>query len=268
MLLGMEKIFRYILITISIVAAFQLFAQDSLKLKIVDEISTFDIDAEGNYFVADNAFTLFKYSPKGELITNVNIKSYGKISSIDCSNSFEIYVFHQDQNIIVFYDNMLNLRGELRLNDIYLNNVTCIARSFDNNIWIVDLSQYKLLKINKKGEILYESQYLNNVLGQDLDTYKIWESNKKVFLADSSNGIYQFDLYATHSTTYYIPNCNEAIGLGKSLFVIQGNRLIEYNMLSRDILTLPYRIKQKSPLSIFKNKLFFKYKNVFVSIGI
>ena len=173
MLNGMEKTLRYILIIINIVVGFQLSAQDTLTLTDVKDVTSFELDLKGNIFVADQSLTLFKYSSEGKLLTNVSIKSYGPLTSIDCSNPFEIYTFHKDQNIIVFYDNMLNLRGELRLNDYFYNNVACVARSFDNQIWIMDLSQFKLIKINKKGEVLAESPYLNNVFGSDLNTFKV-----------------------------------------------------------------------------------------------
>ena len=210
MLNGMEKTLRYILIIINIVVGVQLSAQDTLTLTDVKDVTSFEMDLKGNIFVADQSLTLFKYSSEGKLLTNVSIKSYGPLTSIDCSNPFEIYTFHKDQNIIVFYDNMLNLRGELRLNDYFYNNVSCVARSFDNQIWVMDLSQFKLIKINKQGEVLAESPYLNNVLGNDLNTFKIWEFGNMVYVADSLVGIYEFDMYATYNSTYYLSGISEA----------------------------------------------------------
>ncbi|PCJ66058.1 MAG: hypothetical protein COA58_08265 [Bacteroidetes bacterium] len=257
--------FRYILITISWFTAIQAVAQDTLILTEVEAISCFDVDVKGNYFVADKAFTLFKYDVKGKLITNVNIKSYGELTSIDCSNPFEIYAFYQDQNIIVFYDNMLNVRGELRLNDYYFNNVSCISRSFDNNIWIVDLSQYKLLKINKKGEIIAESPFLNNVLNQELNTYKIWDINNSVYIADSLVGVYQFDIYATYSKTYYIKNTKAVSSTKGMLFFKQEEKLISYNKLLREPLTIHSNLPKNTSFSFYQNKLTYFTKNKIIS---
>ena len=78
-------------------------SQDTLALKNLKNITCLSIDAKGNKYLSDDSYTLYKYNVNNKLITNVNNKSYGNITSIDCSNPFEIYVFYKDQNIIVFF---------------------------------------------------------------------------------------------------------------------------------------------------------------------
>ena len=249
---------RYILITISAIVAMHCNAQDTLVLKEIKNISCFSVDAKGNMFVADNAFTLFKYDITGKLITNVNIKSYGELTSIDCTNPFEIYAFYQDQNIIVFYDNMLNVRGELRLNDYFLNNVSCVSRSFDNNIWLLDLSQYKLLKINKKGETITSSAFLNNVLGEKLNTYKIWEEDNSVYVADSAIGVFVFDIYATYTSTFYIMGTNGVTSNKKSLLFNQNGKFVRYDKLFREPIKTGLTLPTSTSLDLrLKNVLYY-----------
>ena len=252
---------RYILITISGLIAFQAWAGDTIKLQNINTIECMSVDAKGNIFVADHAFSLYKFDAKGKVITNVNIKSYGQITSIDCTNPFELYVFHKDQNIVVFYDNMLNVRGELRLNDYYLNNVSCVARSFDNNLWVVDLSQYKLLKINKIGEILSESPYLNNILDKELNIYTMWEFNNEVYLADSLVGVYVFDMYATYSTTYYIPHNTASIGRGQNIYVSIDGTLSQYHTILRNLVKTKQSIPKNTSFSMYNQSLYYYYKN-------
>jgi len=256
---------RYLLITISWLIAYQSIAQDTLVLQKMSSIICFTVDAKGNIFAADDKFTLSKFDIKGKLITNVNIKTYGELSSIDCSNPFEIYAYYKDQNIIVFYDNMLNVRGELRLNDYYFNNVSCVSRSYDNNIWIVDLSQYKLLKINKKGEILAESPFLNNVLGSELHAYKVWEENSFVYIADSIVGLFQFDMYATYYKTYYFPDAVSVSSQNETLYFNQKNKLVRYNKLSRQPEILNHEVPSETSFSSAQNKLVYFSKNKIIS---
>ncbi|MFB1003064.1 MAG: hypothetical protein QMC70_02850 [Bacteroidia bacterium] len=243
---------HYILITISVLASTLSLAQDTLSFPAVNNITSFAMDAKGNQYVSDNSLTLYKFDAAGKLITNVNIKSYGDITSIDCSNPFELYVYHQDQNIIVFYDNMLNQRGEIRLNDLYFNNVACVARSFDNNIWLVDLSQYKLLKINKKGEKLAESPFLNNILGHTFNPTKMWEENNNVYIVDTSNGIHQFDMYATFATTYFHPGITDAFSLGDRFVLKQGTQLLTYHKLLRNPVELKITVPSAGILTYDK----------------
>ncbi|MDB4162136.1 hypothetical protein N9772_07200 [Bacteroidia bacterium] len=247
---------HYILITISILASTLSLAQDTLSFPAVKNITAFAIDAKGNQYVSDNSLTLYKFDAAGKRITNVNIKSYGDITSIDCTNPFELYVYYQDQNIIVFYDNMLNQRGELRLNDLYFNNVACIARSFDNNIWLVDLSRYKLLKINKKGEELAESPFLNNILGHTFHPTRLWEENNNVYIVDTSNGIHQFDMYATFATTYFHPGITDAFSLGDRFVLKQGSRLFAYHKLLRNPVELKVAVPSAGILTYNKTYVY------------
>ncbi len=247
---------RCILIAISVFTLNFCQAQDTLQLASLQEISAFAIDAKGNYYIADNSLTLYKYDATGKRITNVNIKAYGNITSIDCSNAFELYVFHQDQNILVFYDNMLNVRGEIRLNDHYFNNVACVARSFDNQIWLVDLSQYKLLKINKNGEILAESPFLNNIFGNTFYPTKMWEENNDVYIVDTSNGIHQFDMYATFATTYYYPNITDALSLGTRFILKQDKQLLTYDRLLRNPVALNIVTSKNGSIVSHQNYLY------------
>jgi hypothetical protein len=210
-----------------------IYAQDTLVLSEVQHATCMEVDVKGHIYVADKNLTLFKYNADGHLITNVSIKTYGELTSLDCSNPFEIYAFHKDQNIIVFYDNMLNIRGEIKLNDYYLTNVACVARSFDNHIWLVDLTQYKVLKINKLGEVLIESPYFNLEPGDNLNVFKMWEYNNNVLIADSQVGVYQYDMYGMLSTTFHIQNITTATASGANLYVTSSDTLLVYSTTLR-----------------------------------
>jgi len=257
--------FRYILILLSSLWLHKAQAQDTLAIANVQQITCMSIDAKGNYFIADNQNSLLKYNAAGELITNVNIKSYGVISHIDCSNPFELYVFYQEQNIIVFYDNMLNLRGEIRLNDHYFNNVSCIARSFDNNIWLIDLSEYKLLKIDKKGKILLETPYLNNILGSEIAPYKIWEYKNKVLIADSLMGIHQLDMNGTYTTTYYFSGATSACSRNDALYVLRADSMFRYHIVLSEPVVLYPNMPIQSTIICHQNRLFTFQENKIIS---
>lgn len=258
---------RYILIlSLSLLGLYSQ-GQDTLTLKGVKNISVFNVDAKGNIFVADKEHTLYKFDPNGKLVTNVNIKAYGEIYSIDCSNPFEIYVFHQEQNVIVFYDNMLNTRGVINLNDYYFNTV-CIARSFDNNIWLMDLTQYKLLKINKQGDVLTESPYLNNTLNESLDVFKIWEHNNDVFVADSSTGIYAFDMYATYRNTYPLKNLQNACHLKKDIAAVIGGSITRYNTLIQIPANMKIPVTNTGSFEYNAGKIYYLLGNKIVRLSI
>jgi hypothetical protein len=209
--------------------------QTSISIEFSQPISTMAVDANGNMFVADHANTLYKLDENGKIITNVNVKVYGQIDKIDCSNPFEIYTYHKDQNIVVYYDNMLNIRGETRLNDLYFNTVSSITRSYDNGLWIFDYSSNILKKINKLGEVEAESNNINIITGKELHVFDIIENKNWVYLCDSVNGLIQFDIYATYVSTHFISGLQGAAIEDEYTLIKKGEKVYQYNLLTRNL---------------------------------
>ncbi len=191
-------------------------ADISLDSNIV--INCMTVDAKGNYYIADQKNTLYKYDKSGNLITRVNSKLYGTVYSIDCSNPFELYVHYKDQNKVVFLDNMLNQRGELDLSSFGYGNISAIARTFDNQLWLFNATEFELMKVSKAGEILSRSGQLSAFVSSGLSPYSIKESGNQVYLADSSAGILIFDMFATYSKTVAL--------YGSTAFDVNGNQLL------------------------------------------
>lgn len=259
---------KHILIsTLIVLASLSTRAQDTLTLPFVKEISSMAVDAKGNIYLADNAKTLFKLDSNGTILTNVNTKVFGAIDKIDCSNPFEIYTYHKDQNIVAFYDNMLNLRGSIRLNSLYLNNVGAISRSYDNGIWIYDLSEYKLIKINKAGEVLTSSYNLVNVLDDEIKVFDIQEYGNHVFLLDSSKGIHQFDLFATYDKTFYLSGIQSAIINKDGFLATLKNSTIEYYFLPRNYDIIELQLPSAGVVSYNNNKFFTYSRNSIISFA-
>lgn len=257
---------NYIILILSVFSAFIAKGQDTLTLKKIKNISCMSVDAKGNKYISDDLLTLYKYDVDNNLKTNVNNKSYGNITSIDCSNPFEIYVFYKDQNIIVFYDNMLNIRGEIRLNEFQLNNVSCISRSYDNHIWLIDMSENKLLKISKSGERLTESNYLNSISSKEINPYKIWEIDGQIYVADSTIGVLTFDIYTTLDRIFYTPNFSSITSTPDNLYYNQNGALVRYNKLLRMPVITNNIIPSNARLAIDIDNLYYYYGNKIISL--
>jgi hypothetical protein len=198
------------------------YGQKMIHLKGMQKIVSIEVDAKGQYFLADEAHTLFKLDSLGNIMTQVNTKLYGGISLIDVTNPFEIYTYHQEQNVLVYYDNMLNVRGKTYLNSLGLTNVASICRSFDNGFWVFDLMEFKLVRMDKRGNVLASSNNLINILQLELNPYKIIEHDKRIYLCDSVNGIFVFDIFGTYIKTIFSKSNNNAF-VNKNIFYVLEN---------------------------------------------
>jgi hypothetical protein len=131
---------------------------DSIKISKDSEMST---DHLGHLYLITPTNDIIKYNRDGQLVANANFKIYGKIASIDVSNPFMIFVFYRDQNKILVLDNLLNILNTIDLETANISQVGCMARSFDNQIWLYDLADLKLKKYQLDLTLIYSSAPFN-----------------------------------------------------------------------------------------------------------
>ena len=119
-------------------------------------IKTIETDAEvcatdniGCVYLLTSSHDLNKYKPDGSFMTTQNIKSNGLISSIDVSNTLQVNLFYRNLNKVVLLDNLLAFRGEIKLQDLGIVQASASARSFDNGIWVFDMNDVQVKKIDK-----------------------------------------------------------------------------------------------------------------------
>ncbi|MBR9861533.1 hypothetical protein GYB22_12480 [bacterium] len=237
--MGKHLILKLILLSSLFLTSIRSNAYDTLHLKDIKTITAFSADAKGNLYVADGKNTLYKLNSKGKVITNVNTKVYGTISSIDCSNPFELYIYYSAQNILVYYDNMLNIRGETRFNSMGFNTISAVARSFDNGIWVYDYSDFQLKKLNKEGEVQSSSGNLSRFTSGQISPYKIIDFKNQIYLADSNVGIMVFDIFGTYIKTLPILNSTDFTVSDSAIHSLQHKAVLSYNFISFQQKNLP-----------------------------
>ncbi|MCX6186259.1 MAG: hypothetical protein NTU43_04570 [Bacteroidetes bacterium] len=166
-------------------------------------------------------------------------------------------------NTIVFLDNNLAFRGEINLSNFGISQASAIARSYDNGIWLFDIADLQLKKMNKDGNITLQSsnvRQFRNYAKNVLPNY-IYDNNDKLYLNDSAVGVMVFDVFANYIKLINIAHlCNFKI-IDDELFYIKQNTLFSYNLK-----TLSYNgnaLPSSRPLecSVEKDRLYLMYEN-------
>ena len=154
----------------------------------------FTTDRLGNIFLLTQRNDIQKFDRKGKKITEANFKVMGDATLIDAGNPLELYVFYKDQNKLVYFDNMLNYRGETDLyRTLGVNNVQSVCRSYDNGFWFFDPDNYKLKKADKSGNLLSESINLAGIADTFLSVQMMLDDGKSVFMKVNSDRLLVFD---------------------------------------------------------------------------
>jgi hypothetical protein len=186
-------------------------------------------DNLGNLYVVTNSNQLYKYSRNGKLLSTLNYNYIGNITQLDASNPMEIYLFYKELNKVVFLDNNLAFRGEINLNKANIIQASAIARSYDNNIWVFDLGDLQLKKVNKTSEVEQESGNIRQYITGSATVNYMFDNNDRVFVVDSVNGILLFDVFASYIKTIPVKGVSEVKVLEKYLFYYGNGKLNRYN---------------------------------------
>jgi hypothetical protein len=237
-------------------------ANDSLVLvkSIPIEARLFTTDLIGNcYVIKENNF-LIKYNASGDSIAQFNEVKKGKVTQIDATNPLRILLYYADFNQVIILDNMLSKKNVLKLNTIGIFNAPCIANSMDGNIWVYDQATNNLFKLDNQLALLSTTN-LRNMLTETIDPIYMVEQERNLFMVDSLQGIYKFDLYGFYNTTYHFKT--KAVQYFNGYLVYQQ---IPFLFSYQTQTILEKRILLPNPASILqvrieRNKLFILRKN-------
>ncbi len=184
-----------------------------------------EYDKLGNTYLvsANNEILQLK---DGEVRFRYSSKRLGDIRKIDVSNPQKILVYFNDYYQIVFLDNTLSEINKLDLEELGYWDIQGVALSRDNQIWIYDPTNVRLLKIDEQGKIQQSSNELYDYGFTNSFTPDIMVMDNKVYVYDEDK-LKVFDEFGVWHKN--IPLANEGIQAGEGYFFFQQQqKLLSY----------------------------------------
>lgn len=211
----------------------------------VKKNSRFTTDEFGNIFVISPTNDIEKYDRDGHKVTTVNYKVLGRITSIDASNPFEIYVFYRDQNKVVYLDDLLNQRGVTDLEAMDVSQCSAAARSFDNNLWLVDMGELKIKKYSKQNDFMGASAILNTIITDDpIQPDYLLDLNSTLYVLNNG-AIHTFDLFINYSKTVISDSITSFQIINKRIVYLKDNIIHIYDPMTFKFDKLNFTFNEK-----------------------
>ena len=163
------------------------------KLDLEEKIDQVEIDNLQNIFVLTTDNRIIRYDSEFKKMYEYNNSSIGDIVSIDATNPQKILCFIADFNRILVLDNTLAEIKKLDLSTTDFLDVTAVARSNDNRIWIFDPINQVLVKIDNLGNAQFTSNRLSDYNLGNVNPTIVREKENKVAMVDEELGILVFD---------------------------------------------------------------------------
>ena len=124
----------------------QSIAIDSLLVK--DEITTFSQDRTGNIFLTFKGGAITKYSPIMDSLISFSPNKLGNITLLEAWHGFQIFAFFKEFQEFALLDRFLTRNTRFQLSQSSANYVNMCAISSDQNLWIFEENQFRLIKLN------------------------------------------------------------------------------------------------------------------------
>ena len=165
--------------------------QTEVKLEGLDKIS---FDRRGQIYLSDQKGNIYQYNPLGIDQVNYSPPRQGKLSILEAWNTQQIFAFYQDFQNYQLFDRFLVPTTDQRKRIPPAGFINVANLSADQNIWLVDDSDFSLKKFEiNSGEFSIITP-LN--LMADLENYQftfLREYQNRLFLVDKNSGILIFD---------------------------------------------------------------------------
>lgn len=233
-------------------SAYNLVTEIGVEAKLIatDKLQQLYIVTEKNEVI--------KYNPEGKELFRFSNNTLGELTHIDATNPFSVLLYYPDYMTVYTLGRTLNQTGEFNLFDLNLTDVQAVGMANDNNLWLYDDVFYKIKKINRKGDILRQSENLQNQLDKLIEPNFIVERENLLYVNDPKLGVLVFDIYGQYVKTLDIKNLTSFQIMGEQLIYQEENQLKSFHLKSlvSKIIDLPAGISNEHQVQIQKSNLF------------
>lgn len=212
--------------------------KDSLKIKLHDK-AIFELVKPANLMRVDNLGQIYlveddeilKLNAQGDTLFTSSNKLSGQITDLDVSFALKPLLFHKNQNAISILDNTLHQQGAVvELNNFDIFQATAVCNSFSGNIvWVFNLDNWELIKLNRETGIVYNSGNLKRQLDIGDDISQLIEYKNQLYMNCGSKGLLVFDIYGTYIQKLPLYDLEQIQVTENSISGLSSKGLIIYN---------------------------------------
>ena len=227
-----------------------------VKLRNTPEI--FSTDTFGNIYVYENKL-LQKYDTAGKLLATFSENTSNPISYIDVTDPFNILLFYENLNSIVFLDNNLSMLGNLiNLDKLGFYSAKTVCKSKHLAIWVLDDFENKLIQYGFKNKNILRQIHLNHKISKKTI---LREQSNYIYLQHGNNNIYVYDNNGILVDNLVFENKIIFQLKGENIMLHNEKYIFLYNVINKQTDSLHLGdIKQFNKLRI-ENELLFVLKN-------
>ncbi len=194
-------------------------------------------------YVINEKNQVIKYDSVGNRMGFFSENKFGPLHSIDAKTPFNVMLFYKEQGTIITTDFRLNKKRMYKLSSVGIDNVAAACMSHDNYIWVYDMDDNRLKKINSSYKVIYQSQDVLALLGEEIEPNFMMEKDGLIYVNVPKMGVIMFDIFGT----YYTSASSSDIGKADlRSFQVLNNQILYYDQGLLNI----YHVFSREPQAI------------------
>lgn len=197
---------------------------------IVEKVLDIHVDNLQNTYILTKENKVVKYTDNFEKQYEYSNNLIGEIKSIDATNPQKIMCFIRDFNRILVLDNTLAEINTIDLSTSDFLDVSVVARTNDNRIWLFDPINQVLVKVNDHLERQYESNRLSDLNLGLIDPVSLKERGNLVVMSDPEIGVLIFDNFGQFLKLIPEKGIDNFQVFGEYLFFTQNGKYFQYHI--------------------------------------
>jgi hypothetical protein len=191
-------------------------------------------DQFGNLFLSYQE-ELIKLSPQGKELYSYSDPLYGDISTVDALNAMNPLVFYNDVNQLRLLDNRLNESRAYNLLDAGFIDPALVAYTDEDNIWIYDQVQDRLIRYNLRfSKPNAQSLTITQITEYENKPEGLFCSFNNVLLALPGQGLLVFDALGAYEKTVTLPKNQMLSFYNQSLLMVSPQGGVTLYNLEKD----------------------------------
>jgi hypothetical protein len=193
------------------------------------------IDRAGNIYLASFDGDIIKYDPELTTKQVFSPPSPNTTHILEAWQGLRIFTFHQELQIYRLINRNLSLFEEYSFPPDLIGFAEIATPTFDNNVWVIDQTDFSLKKLNITQKRVMSVTPLNLILNPD--EYEILNSREyqnRLFLSTRQNGILIFDNFGNYIKNYPFSGIVYFNFYGDEIYFLHENKLLIINLYNEE----------------------------------
>ena len=186
----------YIIIALVFLLEFQISCGQSFRLlsDTTVNVSSISIDQDGNVYTVSKRGTLTKWDLTGSPLLTFSPSKLGSVTLLEAWQGLRPFLFYRDFQEFILLDRFLTPASNYDFPSMDIGYVQLATLGIDNNLWVIDINDFSLKKIDLLFKAIISNTSLEFLLKPDLHKINFMrEYQNLLFINDETTGIMVFD---------------------------------------------------------------------------